>query len=171
MKIGLPGWFNVYTDALRDRVAENLGDLGGTIYNVANNAIDDTGKYVVSALSANPYFVYSGTFGETVRDAVDYGTLLDQAFNMGIGSVAQNVLKDQLYTIFDATDSGNPLLDAFHTNLKTNTADYVLDKGISYLLKNSTYYTALVEEMKRKGMDTKEAQEAAYYQLLLSSIK
>jgi hypothetical protein len=36
-------------------VADNLGDLGGTIYNVANNAIDDTGKYVVSALSANPY--------------------------------------------------------------------------------------------------------------------
>ena len=137
---------------------------------MANNAIDDTGKYVASALSANPYFVYSGTFGETVRDAVDYGALLDQAFNMGTGRVTDNIIFDQIAANSSASDDLFNPYKAFAENLGNKQTESILENFINSSFNNPTLQE-YIDQLIRQGLSRKDAEETAYYHFLFRSIE
>lgn len=164
--VNSPGYaLSAYTESLRGKVEKNLGGIGGTIYNSANNTVDDIGKATVSAVTGLP-LNYAGTIGEATRKAAMHGATPDQAFAIGLGHTADNV-------IINTVLLGNP--DDYHStslfdNAKNSIYQSTVDKVYESMPNNDIRYSQLVDSLIQQGLSEDEAKEAAYYHLIYGKI-
>ncbi len=164
--VNSPGYaLSAYTESLRGTVEKNLGGIGGTIYNIANNTVDDIGKATVSAVTGLP-LNYAGTTGEATRKAAIHGATPDRAFAIGLGDTADNVMIDTVLL-------GNP--DDYRSttlfdNAKNSIRQSAIDKVYESMPNNDIRYSQLVDSLIQQGLSEDEAKEAAYYHLIYGKI-
>ena len=111
-----------------------------------------------------PWLAVTGEYGEKARKAVEYGGTTEQSNALGLGSLGVAGAKEVVSEMLDQTTQYPA--KAISAGVKA-AIEYGGKQKKQAMLYEQTEYARRVNELIKDGMERKDAEEQAYYQMLL----